>query len=121
MVWSAFRASDDQQKYSYHIPDNMYLVGALQRLRVMNAATWRNPYISNTAAKLVEEVSRGIEQHGIVKLQVRVPGTPVRRGKAWHMMHWAELNLAGLPQAGGHLCMDTSWVGVCCMGVGVLL
>jgi meiotically up-regulated gene 157 (Mug157) protein len=72
MVWSAFRASDDQQKYSYHIPDNMYLVGALQRLRVINAATWRDPYIATTAARLVEEVSRGIEEHGIVKLQVRL-------------------------------------------------
>jgi meiotically up-regulated gene 157 (Mug157) protein len=72
MVWSAFRASDDQQKYSYHIPDNMYLVGALQRLRVINAATWRSSYISITAARLVEEVSRGIEQHGIVQLQVNV-------------------------------------------------
>ena len=25
MVWSAFRASDDQQKYSYNIPDNMWV------------------------------------------------------------------------------------------------
>jgi hypothetical protein len=83
MVWSAFRASDDQQKYSYHIPDNIYLVGALQRLRVINAATWHDPYISTTAARLAEEVSYGIEQHGIVQLQVRAPESGLAASAPW--------------------------------------
>ena len=71
MVWSSFRASDDMQKFSFHIPDNMYVVGSLLRLVKINAAVWQDPWIATTARALVEDMRRGIEQYGMVTLQVR--------------------------------------------------
>jgi meiotically up-regulated gene 157 (Mug157) protein len=68
MVWSAFRASDDQQKYSYNVPDNMYLWGALNRLEKLNAATWQDSYISATTQRLMKDVHAGIQQYGIVEV-----------------------------------------------------
>jgi meiotically up-regulated gene 157 (Mug157) protein len=69
MVWSAFRASDDPQKYSYNIPDNMYLWGALARLAKLNAATWQDSYITATTQRLMSEVHEGITKYGIVEVQ----------------------------------------------------
>eukprot|EP00882_Tetradesmus_deserticola_P016895 GHRQ01018074.1.p1 GENE.GHRQ01018074.1~~GHRQ01018074.1.p1 ORF type:complete len:298 (+),score=78.76 GHRQ01018074.1:881-1774(+) len=69
MVWSAFRASDDPQTYSYNIPDNMYLWGSLARLLKINAATWEDSYISATAQKLMVDLHDGITKHGIVEVQ----------------------------------------------------
>jgi meiotically up-regulated gene 157 (Mug157) protein len=66
MVWSAFRASDDPQKYSYNIPDNMYLWGALNRLQQLNAVIWQDPHIANTTAKLMTDVHDGIMKYGIL-------------------------------------------------------
>lgn len=74
MVWSAFRPSDDPQKYSYNIPDNMYLWGALKRLSLLNGAVWQDPFIENTATKLMDDVHRGIEEHGKVEVE---PGVHV--------------------------------------------
>jgi meiotically up-regulated gene 157 (Mug157) protein len=68
MVWSAFRASDDQQKYSFNIPDNMYLWGALNRLAQLNEVIWQDTYIAMTAKKLMAEVHAGIQQYGIVEV-----------------------------------------------------
>jgi meiotically up-regulated gene 157 (Mug157) protein len=72
MVWSAFRASDDQQKYSYNIPDNMYLWGALNRLAKLNTVVWHDNYISATTQRLMADVLVGIQQFGIVEV---LPGT----------------------------------------------
>ncbi|WIA31767.1 hypothetical protein OEZ86_002639 [Tetradesmus obliquus] len=69
MVWSAFRASDDPQKYSYNIPDNMYLWGALARLAKLNAATWQDSYIAASTQRLMNDVHEGITKHGIVEVQ----------------------------------------------------
>eukprot|EP00879_Flechtneria_rotunda_P023909 GHRR01025321.1.p1 GENE.GHRR01025321.1~~GHRR01025321.1.p1 ORF type:complete len:482 (+),score=117.16 GHRR01025321.1:312-1757(+) len=66
MVWSAFRASDDPQKYSYNIPDNMYLWGALNRLNKLNAAIWDDVYINNATTRLMTDVHDGIVNYGIV-------------------------------------------------------
>lgn len=66
MVWSAFRASDDPQKYSYNIPDNMYLWGALNRLQKLNTVVWKDPYITNTTAKLMADVHAGILKYGLL-------------------------------------------------------
>jgi meiotically up-regulated gene 157 (Mug157) protein len=72
MVWSAFRASDDPQKYSYNIPDNMYLWGALARLAKLNAATWQDSYITATTQRLMNDVHEGITKYGIVEVQTGV-------------------------------------------------
>jgi meiotically up-regulated gene 157 (Mug157) protein len=74
MVWSAFRPSDDPQKYSYNLPDNMYLWGALRRLLLLNNAVWQDQVIDSTATKLMNDVHHGIEQHGIVEVE---PGVRV--------------------------------------------
>ena len=69
MVWSAFRPSDDPQKYSYNLPDNMYLWGALKRLLNLNDVVWRDPFIHDTAVQLMSDVHRGIQRHGIVEVE----------------------------------------------------
>jgi meiotically up-regulated gene 157 (Mug157) protein len=71
MVWSAFRASDDQQKYSYNIPDNVYLWGAVHRLSKMSAVVWRDGFIQSTSQQLMADVHGGIMQHGLVKSVAR--------------------------------------------------
>lgn len=68
MVWSAFRASDDQQKYSYNIPDNMYLWGALNRLNKLNVVAWRDSYIAETIKQLMADVHAGIQQYGVIEV-----------------------------------------------------
>ncbi|WIA43728.1 hypothetical protein OEZ86_010154 [Tetradesmus obliquus] len=72
MVWSAFRASDDPQKYSYNVPDNMYLWGALKRLAKLNAVIWTDSYISATTQRLMADVHAGIQQYGIVEVSAGV-------------------------------------------------
>jgi meiotically up-regulated gene 157 (Mug157) protein len=74
MVWSAFRPSDDPQKYSYNVPDNMYLWGALKRLTLLNDVVWCDPYIQDTTSSLMQDVQRGIEEHGTVEVE---PGVQV--------------------------------------------
>lgn len=66
MVWSAFRASDDPQKYGYNIPDNMYLWGALKRLAELNTVSWKDPYIAKATQQLMADVHDGIVKYGIV-------------------------------------------------------
>jgi meiotically up-regulated gene 157 (Mug157) protein len=72
MVWSAFRASDDPQRYGYHIPDNMYVVGALERIQEINAAVWRDEYIDTTCKRLVADIVAGVNKFGVVTAGVRV-------------------------------------------------
>lgn len=67
MVWSAFRASDDPQKFSYNIPDNMYLWGALNGLQKLNVAVWQDPYITSTTAKLMADVHAAIVEYGVLE------------------------------------------------------
>ena len=69
MVWSAFRPSDDPQKYSYNLADNMYLWGALKRLLVLNEAVWQDAFIRDTSIRLMNDVHRGIERYGIVEVE----------------------------------------------------
>jgi len=74
MVWSAFRASDDPQKYSYNLPDNMYLWGSLNRLAKLNDAVWRDSYIANTSQTLMADIHKGSQEHGIVEEEVTKVG-----------------------------------------------
>ena len=69
MVWSAFRPSDDPQKYSYNLPDNMYLWGALNRLLMLNDAVWKDIFIRDAATQLMTDVHRGIEKYGVVEVE----------------------------------------------------
>jgi meiotically up-regulated gene 157 (Mug157) protein len=76
MVWSAFRPSDDPQTYSYSIPDNIYLAGALQRLAILNRAVWCDEAIGAAADALLGNVTEGIRRHGMVEARDE-PGTRI--------------------------------------------
>ena len=70
MVWSAFRASDDPQRFGYHIPDNMYVVGALERIMQINEAVWKDAYIETTCKRLVTDIVAGVNKFGVVTTTV---------------------------------------------------
>lgn len=66
MVWGGFRPSDEMQQYGYNIPVNMYLVGALEKIILLNSGIWRDSEIENLAGELAEQVRTGIERFGRV-------------------------------------------------------
>ena len=72
MVWSAFRPSEDPQKYSYNLPDNMHLWSPLNRLVALNDAVWHDPFIHDTAAHLMDDDYQGSQKHGIVEIEPSV-------------------------------------------------
>lgn len=59
----------DAQLYGYSIPANMYAVGALERLLVLNEATWQSTDLALLARQLSADMRAGIEQFGITTLQ----------------------------------------------------
>jgi uncharacterized protein len=69
MSWSAFRPSDDPQRYGYNIPANMYAVGALDRALQLNADVWKSASLSARVTHLAAAIRRGIEQYGIVETE----------------------------------------------------
>jgi meiotically up-regulated gene 157 (Mug157) protein len=69
MIWSGFRPSDDPPAYCYSIPANIYVVGALQRLQVLNSRVWNDPQIGDAAASLAEGIQIGIRKFGVVPLK----------------------------------------------------
>jgi len=66
MVWSGYRASDDATRYGYNIPDNMFLVGALERMIVLNSKVWKDDSLHGRMARLKAEVQDGLTTHAIV-------------------------------------------------------
>mmetsp|Transcript_33965 Transcript_33965/g.85186 ORF Transcript_33965/g.85186 Transcript_33965/m.85186 type:complete len:715 (+) Transcript_33965:1-2145(+) len=66
MVWSGYRASDDATQYGYNIPDNMYVVGALERMLVLNAQVWKDSHLHERMSKLKAEILDGLQQHATV-------------------------------------------------------
>lgn len=62
MVWGGFRPSDEMQKYGYNCPVNMYLVGALEKLILLNSAVWHDSELEQLAGELAEEIREGIER-----------------------------------------------------------
>ncbi len=65
LVWSGYRPSDDKCKYHYHIPDNMFLVSVLNKLRHIFKEIGQNEY-AQYCKNLVEELVPLIEQYGTV-------------------------------------------------------
>lgn len=70
MIWSGFRPSDDPPKYSFSIPDNIFVAGALQRLLVLNDIAWTDNSIKTSASVIMHDISQGIATYGVVS----VPG-----------------------------------------------
>lgn len=70
MIWSGFRPSDDPPKYSFSVPANVFVAGALQRLLVVNDNTWADNNMKTSASTLLHDIAQGIATYGVVA----VPG-----------------------------------------------
>lgn len=66
MTWSGFRPSDDSCKYGYLIPSNMFAVVVLGYIEEFAKVIFNDASLEEQAAKLKEEIAKGIEQYGIV-------------------------------------------------------
>ena len=55
----------------------MYVAGALRRLELLDARTWRDPYIAKTAYRLASDIRMGIEKWGVVEVEVGFGHAPV--------------------------------------------
>eukprot|EP00123_Amoebidium_parasiticum_P008515 comp18859_c3_seq1/m.20908 comp18859_c3_seq1/g.20908 ORF comp18859_c3_seq1/g.20908 comp18859_c3_seq1/m.20908 type:complete len:593 (-) comp18859_c3_seq1:362-2140(-) len=66
MSWSGYRPSDDQNKYGYNIPGNMYAYGALERALYLNKMIWRMQSFDVKVRKLMNDIKAGIEKYGII-------------------------------------------------------
>ena len=51
-------------------PSVRCIVGALERLQLLNEAVWRDPYIGEVSERLAREIHKGIVKHGIVEVEV---------------------------------------------------
>eukprot|EP00873_Tetraselmis_striata_P021743 jgi/Tetstr1/442007/TSEL_030188.t1 len=67
MVWSAFRPSDDEQKYGYLVPGNMFAVVGLNYVAELAGSLWRKPELAARAQRLAAEIDEGIRRHAIVQ------------------------------------------------------
>ncbi|GKY98986.1 hypothetical protein MPSEU_000854300 [Mayamaea pseudoterrestris] len=66
LTWTGFRPSDDECKFGYLIPANMFAVVALGYVVDMASELWQNVELAEKAIKLAAEIDRGIHDHGIV-------------------------------------------------------
>ncbi|HME80907.1 MAG TPA: glycoside hydrolase family 125 protein [Candidatus Eremiobacteraceae bacterium] len=66
MIWSAFRPSDDPVRYSYNVPQNMFVVVALRELTEMALSGYGDARLATQASRLADEVDSGIQRYGAV-------------------------------------------------------
>jgi len=66
MIWTAFRPSDDNVKYNFLIPSEMFAVVALKELAEIENTVYHDHDRSNQALKLRQEVHEGIQKYGVV-------------------------------------------------------
>lgn len=66
MTWSGFRPSDDACKYGYLIPSNMFAVVVLGYIEEFASEIFSDVELKEQAAKLKEEIQKGIREYGIV-------------------------------------------------------
>jgi len=66
LTWTGFRPSDDECKYGYLIPANMFAIVALEYVQDMATKIWKNSELAIKAHRLAQEIQLGIETHGIV-------------------------------------------------------
>lgn len=65
MVWSGFRPSDDACKFGYLIPANMFAVVILGHMISFLDRFYDDAKLREQAAKLVKEITFGIETYGV--------------------------------------------------------
>lgn len=66
LVWSGYRPSDDACQYPYHIPDNMFLVSVLHKLRSIFEEIGQAEY-AKYCQKTVDELRPLIDEYGIAE------------------------------------------------------
>jgi meiotically up-regulated gene 157 (Mug157) protein len=67
LTWTGFRPSDDECEYHFLVPANMFAVVALGYVvELATAEVWQNPSLADRAAKLAQEIQRGLDDHAIV-------------------------------------------------------
>lgn len=69
MTWTGFRPSDDECKYGYLIPANIFAAGALERTISLNQRVWHSDALDKKATKLMRDIEEGIRQHGVIKAE----------------------------------------------------
>ena len=67
LIWSGFRPSDDACKYPYHIPDNMFAVSVLCKMREIFENQLRDTVRAEKCKRLSEELRILIEKYGVVE------------------------------------------------------
>ena len=66
LTWTGFRPSDDECKYGFLIPANMFAVVALECVHELATHIWKNADLASKAQKLGQEIQQGIENHAVV-------------------------------------------------------
>lgn len=66
MTWSGFRPSDDACAYGYLIPANMFATVVLGYMEEFAKDIFKDEELAEQAAKLKNEIQKGIEQYGIL-------------------------------------------------------
>mmetsp|Transcript_37209 Transcript_37209/g.42471 ORF Transcript_37209/g.42471 Transcript_37209/m.42471 type:complete len:536 (+) Transcript_37209:40-1647(+) len=66
MTWSGFRPSDDECKYGYLIPANMFAVVALKYVEELAPKLWNDKRMASKARKLRLEIDEGIQKYSII-------------------------------------------------------
>jgi len=70
MVWTGFRPSDDPCRYQYNIPENMFAVVVLRYLTEIERDVYGDQRTAANAWGLADGIQRGIEQNGMVHLDI---------------------------------------------------
>jgi uncharacterized protein len=81
LTWTGFRPSDDECKYHFLIPANMFAVATLGYVTELAEAVWQDLPLAQKARTLSEEIDNGIQAHGIVPH----PEDPTRRIYAYEV------------------------------------
>lgn len=67
LIWSGFRPSDDACKYPYHIPDNMFVVSVLEKMKRIFQEEFKDERRAEKCKILSEELRDLIEEYGVVE------------------------------------------------------
>lgn len=73
LIWTGFRPSDDECKYGFLVPANMFAVTALGYVTEMAEELWSKPQLAQKAMKLRGEVQQGLRDHAIVNHETHGP------------------------------------------------
>lgn len=67
LTWTGFRPSDDECKYGFLIPANMFTITILNYAIEMARELWHDEDLIQRASKLQRDILQGIQEHAIVE------------------------------------------------------